>query len=77
MTKKTVKDLDMAVSQLKEELKTLKANYDTLADKYETLEKRYEVCLNSSSHLVHLKIWFFSFRHTSYLFSRLSYLSVS
>lgn len=51
MTKKTVKDLDMAVSQLKEELKTLKANYDTLADKYETLEKRYEVCLNEKNQI--------------------------
>ena len=51
MTKKTLKDLDMAVSQLKEELKTLKANYDTLADKYETLEKRYEVCLNEKNQI--------------------------
>ena len=46
MTKKTVKDLTLEISQLKEDHTNLKTKFDTLAKKYENLEKKYEDCLN-------------------------------
>ena len=46
MTKKTVKDLTLEISQIKVDYANLKTEFDTLSTKYENLEKMYEECLN-------------------------------
>ena len=42
MAKKTVKDLNIEITQLQEELQELKVKFDTLENKYVSLEKMYE-----------------------------------
>ena len=41
MTKKTVKQLDIELSQIKEEHKSLNTKFDVLASRYVSLEKKY------------------------------------
>ena len=45
MTKKTVKQLDVELSQIKEEHKNLNTKFDDLASRYVCLEKKYEESL--------------------------------
>ena len=45
MTKKTVKQLDIELSQIKEEYKSLNTKFDDLASRYVSLEKKYEESL--------------------------------
>ena len=44
MTKKSVKDLDSELKQVKQECKDLQVMFSKLAEKYEVLEKKHEEC---------------------------------
>ena len=45
MTKKTIKDLDGALTLVKSELDDLRKKYDTLHNKYDQLEKKFEASI--------------------------------
>ena len=45
MVKKTVKDLEREICQLKHQLVEFITKYDTLEKKYETMEKKLEECV--------------------------------
>lgn len=48
MTRKTVKDLEKEVTNLREQFQDLKNNFDTLSVKYSGLEKEHNQCVTNS-----------------------------
>ena len=56
MTRKTVKQLDVELSKIKEEHKTLNTKFDDLAARYVSLEKKYEESLNNKKQSIQCDI---------------------
>ena len=51
MSRKTVKELDAELSQVKKNLEDMKDKFDSFVVKYETLERKYAECLSKKTNL--------------------------
>ena len=52
MTRKTVKDLEKEITNLKEQFHDLKNNFNTLSVKHEGLEKDHNQCMSKSKQIL-------------------------